>query len=127
MQFYRSEYNCSRTQIGSVDTNVLIKTMSNLLKCIDYIEELHILGGEPFLNVDLNRMLNWLIGIKRIKNITIVTNGTIVPSQEIMEILQDKRCEVFISNYGNVSSRIVKISLLCAEMKIRYKVLNNSH
>ena len=126
MQYYRSDYNCSKTHVGSVDCNKLMQAMNNLLKCVDYIEELHILGGEPFLNKDLPKILRFIKRIKKVKNITIVTNGTLVPSQEILEILQENRCEIFISNYGEYSSKINEIVRLCADLKIRCKVLNNS-
>lgn len=126
MQYYRSEYNCTKTNVGSVDTQELLIAMNNLVKCVDYIEEVHILGGEPFLNKNLTQILSHLLGIRKIKNITIVTNGTILPSQEIMRMLQDKRSELFISNYGSYSSKIYEITQMCAGMGVRCKVLNNS-
>ena len=126
MQYYCSEYNYSKTKVGTINTREIIDAMDNLLKCVDYIEELHILGGEPFLNKDIYKILQYVIAEKRIKNITVVTNGTLIPSQEIIELLREKRCEIFISNYGSYSSKIDDVSRLCSIRGVRCKVLNNS-
>lgn len=126
IQYYKSEYNKSNAIVGSCDTIEIIKSIKNLCKCVDYIEELHVLGGEPLLNKDLVVILKCLISQKNIRHITIVTNGTILPDWPILDLLCNDKCEIFISNYGQNSIQKEALSKLCVFKGIRYKVLDNS-
>ena len=47
-------------RLCTINTREIIDAMDNLLKCVDYIEELHILGGEPFLNKDIYKILQYV-------------------------------------------------------------------
>jgi organic radical activating enzyme len=66
----------------------------------DYCEEFQILGGEPLLHPDFKDYLEYLLKYrKKINKLQIVTNGTIIPNQEILQICNYYNISFTISNY----------------------------
>lgn len=72
-----------------------------LLENVRCIYEFKIIGGEPLLNADFAEMVDYACSKKQILFISIVTNGTIIPSQKILDTFMrnSHRIAVFISNY----------------------------
>lgn len=81
-----------------------IKTsMDLLMERIDGIFDLGILGGEPLLNNDLIKMLDYF-GDRygdRIGQMTVITNGSILPSEELLKVMKKYRVYMGISDYSN--------------------------
>lgn len=81
-----------------------IKSIERMLNCVDSIGHFRLLGGEPLCYPNLYEMLLFLSKQNKIKHATIVTNGTLlIKDKRILEILKDKKFDVYISNYGKVS------------------------
>lgn len=69
--------------------------------CVDYIMLFHVSGGEPMLykhTADLIEYIDRNYG-DRIKTLRTVTNGTIVPSDEILQKLSACNIEITIDDY----------------------------
>ena len=61
---------------------------------------IRVLGGEPFLNKDLDKIINKLLKSNKIQRIEVVTNGTIIPNnKELLNILSNSRVNISISKY----------------------------
>lgn len=107
----------------------IISDLEKLLECFR-VEELKILGGEPFTNPEvLNAVLGHLAGKagSRVDRINIITNGTVIPGDECIEAMKtDPKIEVTFSNYGTVSSRQDEFVELCKENGIRHTVIDGS-
>jgi len=77
-------------------------------KCVDYLLDLDIVGGEPFLYSRLPEFIR-SIGEKyrdRIGYIGFITNGMIVPSEESLELMEKYDMEVSITDYSeNITYR----------------------
>ena len=91
-------YDCAY----DVDMEQLIKSTRHLLDGITKISLLGILGGEPFMRKDLNRLLDMLTENKKAKKVKVVTNGTIIPNEAILKALKNKKVYVSISEYPDV-------------------------
>lgn len=73
-----------------------------ILKNVDRIYNLLLLGGEPLLNKDLSEIIKYTEGQKQVKNILIVTNGTLLPSDKVIDTCKSsKKTSFLISNYSN--------------------------
>lgn len=73
-------------------------------KSVDYVYEYTLLGGEPFLHSEIGEIIKYL-GEKYRENIgkiNIITNGTVVPSPETLDVLQKYGVMVNISDYTKV-------------------------
>ena len=68
---------------------------------VDFIMQFHVSGGEPMLyryTADLIRYIDGRYG-KRIGTLRMATNGTVVPSDEMLEKLSKCRIEVVVDDY----------------------------
>lgn len=79
--------------------NQIIENMKKLFEYVDYIYQIGILGGEPFINADLAKVIEWCSKSEKIGSIIVVTNGTIYPKQEILDTLKNRKIIVGISWY----------------------------
>lgn len=103
----------------------LVKYMDRLLDAVNAIQIFRILGGEPFLYKDIAVIVRKALTSPKIKTIDIVTNGTIIPPQEVLDLMKNNpRIKIQISHYGKVSRNAEKIKSLCDEngvvCEIRY-------
>lgn len=79
---------------------------------VDFISEFVLIGGEPLLYKELSKVITY-IGDKYRKQIglfTITTNGTIIPSKEVIRACSKANVMFRISNYSKAIPRL-KISL----------------
>ena len=78
------------------------KSLDLLLETVDIIYAMSLTGGETLLAQDLTEMIKYALSKKQVKNIIITTNSTIMPPNELINILKSnrKRCFVVISNYS---------------------------
>lgn len=83
----------------------IIKNFETMFKNVDYVHFLSPIGGEPFLNKELNTILDYLeqkCSEGKIGYVRVVTNGTILPSEEILNKFKNPKFSILISNYDNV-------------------------
>ena len=75
--------------------------LDNLLKNANRLNSIILLGGEPLLNRDLHKMVQYSIKNKKIENVYIVTNGTLDFSEELKKIIEkkNKKLYIWISDY----------------------------
>lgn len=90
-----------------------LKYMDRLFDSVDAIQIFRILGGEPFLYSNLKEVVQHAIDCPKVRTVEIVTNGTIIPKQEILETLQNPKLKIQISDYGELSRNRDSIKELC--------------
>ena len=71
-----------------------------LLEKVDCIYRLKIHGGEVFLHPELKSIVEFVDSQPKIKSVRIATNGSIVPSQEVLGCLANSKAVVQISDYS---------------------------
>ena len=91
-----------------------------LLEKIDRLYRLKLHGGEVFLNPDLCAMIKYADREKKIKSLRIATNGTIIPSKEILSVLADSKVKVQISDYPAFSDKADKLEEQFSKHGIKY-------
>ena len=103
------------------DINILLKSLKKFLDCINHIVFIRVLGGEPFLNKNLYKILEELLNSKKIQRIEVVTNGTIVPNdKKLLGVLKNNRIIVSISQYPMVNYN--KLVLFLKKNNIKYRI-----
>ncbi len=103
-----------------VDLNVMKKSIQKLLNCCNEIKMFRILGGEPFCNPNLKFILKEL-NSEKIKQIVIVTNGTLIPKdKELIECLKDNKVVIEISDYGEYSKKLDELIKFCENNNINF-------
>ncbi len=75
-------------------------------------------GGEVFTDVGFSEFVEQHAHNARIAFFTIATNGTILPSDHVLETIKKTGCMVRISDYGELSKKKEELIRKCGEFKI---------
>ena len=81
------------------DYNILIKCIEKFMKCVDEIYEFRVLGGDPFMNKEMHKIINFLSSFKKVKTIAIYTNARFIPKNENFDCLKNPKVILDISDY----------------------------
>ncbi len=106
------------------------KNVDLVFSKVDYICQLNIMGGETFLHKELVRILEYLgehYG-EEVGYFCIITNGTVMPSDEVLDVIGKYNMGVSISDYALNSAYENKVNMLCEKFdqwKIEY--MRNQH
>ena len=100
----------------------IFEQFDRFLNTIDLLLELRILGGEPFIVKDLDRVINKYVNHNKIKRITIYTNSTIVPQKRVLTSLMNNKVSVHMSNYGIISSKVDELNNALQERNIKHYI-----
>jgi hypothetical protein len=97
-----------------------------VFKEIEKIEKVIIQGGEPFLYKKLTDLIYLIYEARKTENIQIDTNGTLVPSSDLIECIKQCKVIVRISDYAISSpekkDNQEKIINILSENEIPYKI-----
>lgn len=109
MQFYEKPVN--------IEKNEVFETLELLLNKIDILFEVRLIGGEPFANKDIYKIIEFIISKEKIKRCVIYTNGTVNIKDEFIQLMKNPKVVFSITDYGHLSRNIDKME---------EKLLNNS-
>ncbi|MFZ5968959.1 MAG: radical SAM protein [Bacillota bacterium] len=87
------------------DKNEIINSMKRLSASVDAIRSMVIFGGEPFLHPDIAEICIAASNLENVSLVNIVTNGTIVPKDDILKKISNLGLYVVISDYGSLSTK----------------------
>lgn len=114
MQYYKHPQD--------VDLDEYKPAFDRFLDAVDQISEIRIMGGEPFMNQEVYKLIEWYYGHPKVNQISIYTNGTITPSENNLKSLAQKNIRLHISDYGINKERIPKVTERLDEYGIAYFV-----
>ena len=89
--------------------NDLKNSITKILNLVTHINEVRVLGGEPFMNKEFYKVIEHIKKFSNISKIIVYTNATIVPRENNLECLKDDRVKVDITNYINLSKNHEKM------------------
>lgn len=102
------------------DLEVLLESFDNFLSVVDYCYEVRMIGGEPLMFKNIDKVLEKILSKKNVGNIIIYTNGTIVPKGDKINIFKNPKIYFKISNYGDVSRNVEKLEKVLDQNEIHY-------
>lgn len=88
----------------TIDVEEQIRDLEKLLYYVDGIINVEVIGGEPFVYRQLPKLLQYLCDMPKITFIEVTSNGTVLPSVEVLELLKNPKICVLLSDYGKVNS-----------------------
>lgn len=89
----------------TIDVKEQIRDLEKLLSYVDEIINVEVIGGEPFVYRQLPELLQYVCDSPKIKFVEITSNGTILPPEEILDLLKNPKVCVLLSDYGKVNSK----------------------
>ncbi len=105
----------------------ILEDLELLFRHVDYIVAYEILGGEPLINGELADMIRQ-IGDRygnRIGNIGIITNGTLLPDEQLIEISKKYNVKYDFSDYTDIvdyKKRFDESVKIVSDAGLRYSV-----
>lgn len=114
MQYYQNPRN--------MDILELKRSIDNILRKECRIFDLRILGGEPLMNKEFIKIVDWYHDEERIERISIYSNATIFPDDGILEHLKRDKVYIRLSDYGSYSYKLEEWVQWCRENNIRCEV-----
>lgn len=115
MQYYEMPKHCK--------IDVLLKSIDTFCTIIDEVMDFRVLGGEPFVNREWPIIVERLINEPKAKRVILYTNGTIIPNEKDIPLLQNSKVMVIISDYGAKSRRLKELKQIFEKNKITHHVL----
>ncbi len=90
----------------NLDITIIKSTVETLLSKIDCLYRLKVHGGEVFLHPQLCDIIDFLKTQQKIKSIRLTTNGTIIPSDEVLKHIANSNIVVQISDYNLKNTKV---------------------
>ena len=78
--------------------------IDKVLKSVDCIEFIGFVGGEPMLCNDLAKMIDYACKQRKIHQVFLATNGTILPDKNMIKVMKNKKFGVQLSDYSHVKN-----------------------
>jgi organic radical activating enzyme len=88
------------------DLDLLESAVDRIMQSIDRLYEFRVLGGEPFVNKNVHRVINKLLTYPHVDKIIVYTNATIVPTGANLDCLKHDKVVVDITDYGVHSKKL---------------------
>ena len=101
--------------------------MNRLLDTVDKIIELGFIGGEPLLNQDLYKYLEWAIQSEKICSILVVTNSTILPDVKLIKYLKNRKVVLCLDDYGKLSNKLFELEEMAVREGINYFIQKSEY
>ncbi len=114
MQYYKKPID--------TDYDILVKAMDKIMNSVDFIDELRVLGGDPFMYKELSKIINKLSTYKNVERIVVYTNAKFIPKNRNLDYLRLPRVILDITNYGEASSAADKFVDFAKKEGIAYSM-----
>jgi organic radical activating enzyme len=98
---------------------------------IDYVSIFHLVGGEPFLHPNLKKIIKHIVKnySNKIDKFIITTNGTVLPKDDLLDLLKKSDVILSVSNYSdkieNLKNKITRVLDTYKKNNINHYVRNN--
>lgn len=106
------------------------RSIDTYFQLVDTCGTLNIQGGEPLMHPDLPAIVEKVVQYRdRIHKILLTTNGTLLPSDRLIETLRafKENVQVNISNYGpELSKKVPELTNILERNSVPYHVINYS-
>ena len=109
---------------GFTPVEELVKDVKKLAESTKWLIFVELIGGEPFLHPNIEELITELLKIENIGYIKSFTNATVVPSDELCEIMKNPRFMLHMSNYENILSGKLLENVHKTREKLKEKGVN---
>lgn len=94
-----------------------------------HVEDLRIVGGEPFLNPEVDRLVSTVRSVFPDAMITVVSNGLLVPrlKDDVLEAVRESGAQVYISAYPPTIKKKDEITEKLRSHGVKYKFSQPIH
>jgi len=92
-----------------INADLIISDLHKFLSGVDFLKTLVLVGGEAFLHKSIEKIILEILKYPNIGMLHIISNGTVVPKDDVIALLDNPRVFVEISGYGsNVGNHLIE-------------------
>jgi hypothetical protein len=84
---------------GFADADTIINDCRKIADATQFTLCMELVGGEPFLHPKIAYILSELLKIPDVGYVKVFTNGTVVPDEQLLDVLKNPRIIIMWSNY----------------------------
>ena len=106
------------------DADEIVEWIKNICEAVDEWICLELVGGEPFLYRNLVKILSYVLYEKKIQQVEFTSNASVMPDQEMLELLSNRKVYIKISQYPGLIDPSQFMELL-SKYGIRYELMKN--
>lgn len=114
MQFYDKP--------STYEYDEIIGGIRSLASRCDFINEVRVIGGEPFINKDIYRILESVAAIKNINKIVVYTNGMVPPKKAELAKLDLTKMVFSVTDYGELGKNLNRTVECLNELNVAFRV-----
>ena len=111
------------------DLSVLMRSIDRFMHCVDEIFEFRVFGGDPFMNKDLHKIIDYLASFEKVNTIVIYTNVRFIPKNQNFDCLKNPKVILDISDYVLLDKKQRKADefvKILDQNKIKYNIARMS-
>ena len=101
----------------------VVRDIKQYAKAFDVVPEISLHGGEPFLHKQVANICKQVATIPNIVYISFITNGTILPSNEILSQLSECGADILQSDYKTISRKQTDLFQACFNNNIYSEIV----
>lgn len=105
-----------------VDFSEVVSDFNKLTEHLDGIFEVRLIGGEPFMNKDIYKILEYLYTKDNIKKIVIYSNAMIPIRQEYVHLITNDKLVFSLTDYGGLAKNTPKVIAQLIELGAAYRL-----
>ena len=106
---------------ADIDTQRIMKDIEDLLCAVDRIHRFIVMGGEPLLHSGLKDILSYLLSHSGVGVVQVITNGTVIPDNNLLALFQHPKMLVTVSNYSSdIAKNKSRLLSLLKDHQINY-------
>ena len=114
MQYFESPVN--------IEYDELVRDFDNLTRSVAHIHEVRLIGGEPFMNKDIYKILKYISDSPKVSLIVIYSNAMIPVKSSEAEIVRHPKIVFSLTDYGDLAKNTPKIVQSLDEMGVTYRL-----
>lgn len=114
MQYYEAPVDIPLAEV--------IADFDQLMQSVDHIYEIRLIGGEPFMNKEIYKVIEYIIGHDKFTKLVIFSNAMIPIKAEHAALLQHPKIVFSLTDYGSLAKNTGRVIQMLDELNIAYRL-----
>lgn len=93
-----------------------------LIQGVDHIHEVRLIGGEPFMNKEIYKIIEYVVASPKISQLVVYTNGMIPIKKEFAHILTNPKVVFTITDYGDLAKNTLRVAASLEEIGVAFRL-----
>lgn len=100
----------------------IVADFDALTQAVDHIHEVRLIGGEPFMNKEIYKTIEYVVASPKITQLVVYTNGMIPIKKEHAHILTNPKVVFTITDYGDLAKNTLKVAASLEEIGVAFRL-----